>query len=102
LRQFAEDDGKFLTRDRKSLIVNWVLVTAVGIFCGGIGFAVHTATHALVNMKRNHTASSLLNGRWGEAFTIHFAYSLAFASAGYVCVFFDISAAGSGLPEVKR
>ena len=102
LRHFAEDEGQLFSRSRRSLIVNWALVTVLGISCGVIGFSVHTTTYVLVDHKTSQTATYLHSGRWSEAFIIHFSYGFLFAAMAYACVFFDISAAGSGLPEVKR
>eukprot|EP01041_Mallomonas_annulata_P010377 gene10377-21648_t len=101
LRQYAEDEGKFLTTEKKHLFVNWFLVTIVGICCGIVGFIVHTATYALISMKSASTSHYLLKGRWAEAFIVHFSYTFLFTSFAFLFVFFDINAAGSGLPEVK-
>jgi len=50
----------------------------------------------------SQTTKYLHGGSWSTGFIVHFAFSALFATIAFLWVYFDISAAGSGLPEVKR
>lgn len=74
----------------------------MGVGCAFVGVGVHTATYALVHFKNSITTSVMYTGQWATAFLYYFSISIGCTILAYACVFYEVSAAGSGLPEVKR
>lgn len=106
LQRHFEDKGRWWTFARKSEFLRWTLTLLAGGICGVAAFLVTFFTGSLTSFKFR-TFYLLLEQEksgdipYGTAFGFLFITCLIFAFVGWMMVYIEPLAAGSGIPEVK-
>lgn len=78
-----------------------MLVVALGLTIGGIGYFVSFLTEALTNFKFNSATNLINDGHWEAAFFVFLIVCVFYASVAGVLCWMEPTAAGSGIPEIK-
>jgi chloride channel 7 len=89
------------TSKRIDSIIYGLCLAVTGICCAAMGIGVHTAIFFLLKVRNEKTASLMYSGMWLSAFFSHISIALVFTLLAFMAVWCELTATGSGIPEVK-
>lgn len=78
-----------------------MLVVALGLTIGGIGYFVSYVTEALTMFKFDTALGYVNRGQWEAAFFVFLLNCLFYSTVAGILCWMEPTAAGSGIPEIK-
>jgi chloride channel 7 len=77
------------------------MIILLGVLCAAFGMIIHMGIFYMVDTRYSKTTNLMYSGNWSDSFGSHVIFSLSFTLLAFSCVFMELSAVGSGIPEVK-
>lgn len=101
VNESLDDEVRSVTRSTRDSMTKFAMIVLLGILCAAFGMIIHMGIFFLVDRRYSKTTDLMYNGNWSDSFGSHVILSLAFTLLAFSCVFMELSAVGSGIPEVK-
>lgn len=89
------------SRKKLDYLLSIVCIFVIGLCSAGVGIGVHSSIFSLLRIKNENTASLMYTGMWLNAFFSHISFTLFFTLIAFLAVWCELTAVGSGIPEVK-